>query len=55
MGQMFLWLPDPLYLEYLTTIELACQSLYTSEAEELKADIYRALRHSHPPKPILRK
>ena len=47
--------PNPSYLEYITAIELACQSLNTNEAEELRADIYRALRHSHPPKLNLRK
>ena len=47
--------PNPPYLEYITEIELACQNLNTNEAEELRADIKRALRHSHPPKPSLRK
>ena len=32
-----------------------CQILNTNEAEEIGADIYRALRHSHPPKPNLSK
>ena len=34
--------------EYITTIELVCQSLNTNEAEEPRADIYRALWYSHP-------
>ena len=42
-------------LEYITSIEVACQNLYNNEAEELRSDFYRALRHSHPPKPNLRK
>ena len=43
------------YEEYITAIELACQSLNATEAEELRADIYRALRHSNPPRPNLSK
>ena len=37
--------PDPSYQEYITAIELACQSLNTNETED-----HMALRHSHPPK-----
>ena len=32
-----------------------CQSLNTDEAEELRADMYKTLRHSHPPEPNLSK
>ena len=42
---------NPPILEYITSIELACQSLNISEAEELRSDIYMALRHSNPPRP----
>ena len=49
--------PNPPILEYITSIELACpcQSINTNEAEGLKADIHRALRHSYPPRSNLRK
>ena len=53
MDQILLWPQKSPYEEYITAIEFACQSLKTNEAEELRADIYRALRHSHPPKPNL--
>ena len=46
---------SPPILDYITSIELACQSLNINEAEELRSDIYRALRHSHPPRSNLRK
>ena len=36
--------------DYITTIELAFQSLNNTEAEELRADIYRVLRQPHYPK-----
>ena len=39
----------------MTAVELTCQSLNSNEAEELRADIYRALGHSQPPKPNLSK
>ena len=55
MDQFLLWPPYQPYLEYIIAVELVCQSLNTNEAEELRTDIYRALRHSHPPKPNLRK
>ena len=42
-------------LEYITSIEMACQNLNNNEAQELRSDVYRALRNSHPPKPNLRK
>ena len=47
--------PNQPILEYITSIELVCESFNTNEAEELRADILRALRHSHPPRPNLRK
>ena len=43
------------YQEYITAIELSSQCLNTTETEELRADIYRTLRHSYPPKPNLSK
>ena len=46
---------SPPILEYITSMELVCQSLNIYEAEELRSDIYRALRHSHPSRPNLRK
>ena len=42
-------------MEYITSIEVAYQNLNNNEAEELRSDVYRALRHSCPPKPNLRK
>ena len=42
-------------LEYITSIEVTYQNLNNSEGEELRSDVYRALRHSNPPKPNLRK
>ena len=50
-----LTLPNPPVLKYITSIELVCQSLNTNEAEPLTSDIYRALKHSHPLRPNLRK
>ena len=47
--------PNPPILEYITSIELACQSLNTNEAEELRADIHRTIRHSHSLRLNLRK
>ena len=47
--------PNLPILEYITSIELAYQRVNTNEAEELRADIHKALRHSHPPRPNLRK
>ena len=48
MGQILLLPSIPPYQEYITATALAYQSFNTNEAEELRADIYRALRHSHP-------
>ena len=41
--------------EYITAIEAACTKLSQQDAEELRADINRVLRSSHPPKPNLTK
>ena len=46
---------QPPNLEYITTIEAACTKLSQQDAEELRADINRVLRSSHPPKPNLTK
>ena len=46
---------QPPYLEYITAIEAACTKLSQQDAEELRADINRVLRSSHPPKPNLTK
>ena len=40
---------------YITAIEAACTKLSQQDAEELRADINRVLRSSHPPKPNLTK
>ena len=39
-------------LEYTTSLEVACQKLNTNTAEELRSEVYRALRYSCPPGPI---
>ena len=39
----------PPYGDYIIAIELACQSLDNTATEELRADIYRVLRHTHHP------
>ena len=39
-------------VEYITSLEVACQKLNTNTAEELRSEVYRALRHSQPPSPI---
>ena len=46
---------QPPNLEYITAIEAACTKLSHQDAEELRADINRVLRYSHPPKPNLTK
>ena len=43
------------YLEYITSIESACQKLDHQDAEEPRANINRILRNSHAPKPNLTK
>ena len=39
----------PPKLEYITAIESVCTKLSQQEAEELKVNIHRVLRASHPP------
>ena len=46
---------QPPNLEYITAIETACTKLSQQDAEELRADVNRVLRSSHPPKPNLAK
>ena len=46
---------QPPNLEYITAIEAACAKLSQQDAEELRANINRVLRSSHPPKPNLTK
>ena len=50
MDQTLLCPKRPPYQEYITAIELACQSLRLTDAKELRADISRILRQSKPPK-----
>ena len=40
---------QPPSLEYITAIEAACTKLSQQDAEELRANINRVLRSSHPP------
>ena len=55
-GPNFAVIPrQPPNLEYITAIEAACTKLSQQDAEELRADINRVLRSSHPPKPNLTK
>ena len=42
---------QPPNLEYITAIEAACTKLSQQDAEELRANINRVLRYSHPPNP----
>ena len=46
---------QPPNLEYITAIEAACTKLSQQDAEDLRADVNRVLRSSHPPKPNLTK
>ena len=46
---------QPPNLEYITAIEAACTKLSQQDVEELRADVNRVLRSSHPPKPNLTK
>ena len=46
---------QPPNLEYITAIEAACTKLSQQDAEELRADVNKVLRYSHPPKPNLTK
>ena len=41
--------------EHIAAIESACQHLDNTTAEELRADVYRVLRHPHHLKPNLSK
>ena len=43
---------QPPNFEYITAIEAACTKLSQQDAEELRADVNRVLRYSHPPNPI---
>ena len=43
---------NPPILEYITSFEVALQKLNTNAAEELRSEVYRALRYSHPLSPI---
>ena len=43
---------QPPNLEYITAIESACPKLSQQDAEDLRPDINRVLRSSHPPIPI---
>ena len=40
---------QPPNLEYITAIEAACTKLSQQDAEELRAEVNRVLRSSHPP------
>ena len=42
---------QPPNLEYRTAIEAACTKLSQQDAEELRAEVNRVLRSSHPPNP----
>ena len=42
----------PPIVEYITSLEVACQKLNTNTAEELRSEVYRTLRHSNPPSQI---
>ena len=42
-------------LKYITVIEAACTKLSQQDAEELRAEVNRVLRSSHPLKPNLTK
>ena len=42
---------QPPNLEYITAIEAACTKLSQQDAEELRAEVNRVLRSSHPPNP----
>ena len=45
----------PPNLEYIMTIETTCTKLGQQDAEELRAEINRVLRYSHPPEANLTK
>ena len=48
MGQTLLWHPDTPYGKYIVAVEQACINLEPHNAEELRAEIWWALKHSHP-------
>ena len=50
MDLISLSLPRPPFQEYITAVEVACQSLKPSEADEFRADIARVLKQVRPPK-----
>ena len=51
-GSNFVVTPkQPPNLEYITAIEAACTKLSQQDAEELRAEVNRVLRSSHPPNP----
>ena len=55
-GPNFVVTPQrPPYGEYIATMESACQNLDNTIVEELRADVYRVLRHPHHLKPNLSK
>ena len=45
----------PPNLEYIMAVEAACTKLGQHDTEELRAEISRVLKSSHPPKPNLTK
>ena len=46
---------NPPILECITSLEVACQKVNTNATEELRSEVHRALRYSHPPNPNLEK
>ena len=48
MGQICSDTKKLTHLKYITFLEVACQKLNTNAAEELRYEVYRALRYSHP-------
>ena len=49
-GPNFAVTPKTPHQEYITAVEVACQSLKPTEAEEFRADIARVLKQARPPK-----
>ena len=39
---------NPPIVEYITSLEVACQKLNTNTVEELRSEVYRDLRYSYP-------
>ena len=50
MGLILLSPQRPPYKEYITAVEVACQGLKPTEAEEFRADIARVLKQARPSK-----